>query len=309
MRIGVAIEYSIGHRTHAQNLEMAAKGLTDVDLTMVRLPFDDTPVPAWLNGLGPLSRNWTVRSSLAAYQGLKNSQTSFQSLFFHTQVTTLFAGGLMRRTPSVISLDATPAQVDAMASYYHGKVPKQIERVKSRILKNSLAKARGIVAWTEWTRRDLVDRYGVSSERIAMIPPGVDCAKWCFDRAVPRKGAVRFLFVGGDFVRKGGPLLVEAFKTVRDVVPGCVLDIVTMSHVVTSAEGITVHNGLKPNTPDLMRLYSNADVFVFPTRGDCFPLAVLEALSSGLPVITSDIGAIREAVIPNQGGLVVAVDD
>jgi glycosyltransferase involved in cell wall biosynthesis len=142
-----------------------------------------------------------------------------------------------------------------------------------------------------------------------MIPPGVDCAKWCFDRAVPRKGAVRFLFVGGDFVRKGGPLLVEAFKTVRDVVPGCVLDIVTMSHVVTSAEGITVHNGLKPNTPDLMRLYSNADVFVFPTRGDCFPLAVLEALSSGLPVITSDIGAIREAVIPNQGGLVVAVDD
>lgn len=40
----------------------------------------------------------------------------------------------------------------------------------------------------------------------------------------------------------------------------------------------------------------NTDVFVYPTENDCFPLVVLEAMSLGLPVITSDQGALSEIV-------------
>ena len=47
---------------------------------------------------------------------------------------------------------------------------------------------------------------------------------------------------------------------------------------------------------ELAELYRAADVFVLPSEGEGFPLAVQEALASGLPVITSDNAAIRETL-------------
>ncbi|HEX5324163.1 MAG TPA: glycosyltransferase family 4 protein, partial [Capsulimonadaceae bacterium] len=60
---------------------------------------------------------------------------------------------------------------------------------------------------------------------------------------------------------------------------------------------------------ELMALYAQADLFVFPTRGDCLPLAVMEALAAGLPVITTEVGALAEAAPHGETGLVVPVDD
>ena len=45
-----------------------------------------------------------------------------------------------------------------------------------------------------------------------------------------------------------------------------------------------------------MALYAKADAFVFPTLGDCLPIAVMEAMASGLPVISTCVGAIDEEV-------------
>jgi len=59
----------------------------------------------------------------------------------------------------------------------------------------------------------------------------------------------------------------------------------------------------------LRALYATADLFVFPTRGDCLPLAVLEALASGLPVITTAVGALPEAVRDGETGAIIPVDD
>jgi glycosyltransferase involved in cell wall biosynthesis len=72
---------------------------------------------------------------------------------------------------------------------------------------------------------------------------------------------------------------------------------------------LKVHRGVSPNSEPLLRLFREADLFVFPTRGDCLPLAVMEALTAGLPVITTDVGALSEAVTHRETGLVVPPDD
>jgi glycosyltransferase involved in cell wall biosynthesis len=66
---------------------------------------------------------------------------------------------------------------------------------------------------------------------------------------------------------------------------------------------------VKPNSTALLDLFSQADAFVFPTLGDCLPLAVMEALAAGLPVITTDVGALTEAVTHEDTGLIVPRDD
>ncbi len=57
------------------------------------------------------------------------------------------------------------------------------------------------------------------------------------------------------------------------------------------------------------RAFSTADMFCFPSFHEAFPLTVLEAMSHSLPVVASDVGAVREAVADGQGGYLVPAQD
>ena len=116
---------------------------------------------------------------------------------------------------------------------------------------------------------------------------------------------MKLLFVGGDFRRKGGDLVLDIFRD--RLADRCELDIVTGPDL-TGAEDIPnvrVHRGLKPNTDGLRALYQNADIFLLPTRGDCMPFVILEAAAAGLPVVTTALGAIPEMVQDGVTGFVV----
>lgn len=54
-----------------------------------------------------------------------------------------------------------------------------------------------------------------------------------------------------------------------------------------------------------MQSFRNADIFVLPTRYDAFPIALLEALAAGLPVVTTPVGSIPEIVNHGENALVV----
>ena len=56
-------------------------------------------------------------------------------------------------------------------------------------------------------------------------------------------------------------------------------------------------------------LLLSADALVHSSRYESFPLAVLEAMHAGLPVVASDVGSIREAVVPGETGLLVPPED
>src|SRR5947199_396926 len=73
----------------------------------------------------------------------------------------------------------------------------------------------------QWVQRSLERDYGLPSERIEVIPPGVDLSLWQSDssRAQQTDGTMRLLFVGGQFQRKGGPALLRAFEALRAQMP------------------------------------------------------------------------------------------
>lgn len=58
---------------------------------------------------------------------------------------------------------------------------------------------------------------------------------------------------------------------------------------------------------DKFRLLSGADIFVFPTfyHNECFPLSIIEAMSFGLPVVSTNEGAIPDLVLDNENGLII----
>jgi glycosyltransferase involved in cell wall biosynthesis len=139
----------------------------------------------------------------------------------------------------------------------------------------------------------------------------VDLAQW--PRVTPEERLAasagrlpQLLFVGGDFERKGGRLLLDCFE--RDLTGRCELDIVTQT-TITPPPGVRLHTTLTPNSDELKRLYAEADIFVFPTLADCAPLAVPEAMAASLPVVTTRVGAIPEMIEDGVTGLLVAPGD
>ena len=67
--------------------------------------------------------------------------------------------------------------------------------------------------------------------------------------------------------------------------------------------------GSGPNSPELIELYHGADVFCLPTLGDCLPMVLSEAGAVGLPLVSTDVGAISEIVRDGETGLLVPVGD
>jgi glycosyltransferase involved in cell wall biosynthesis len=114
------------------------------------------------------------------------------------------------------------------------------------------------------------------------------------------------LFVGGDFQRKGGDLLLEWFRTkdTRDME----LHLVTRDPV-PALPGVCVYPNLQPNSDALRDLFHRSDVFVLPSRSECFGIATVEAMAAGLPVVATDVGGAADIVDNGRTGYLIPGGD
>lgn len=214
-----------------------------------------------------------------------------------------------RRTPVVYSIDATLKQLNdfgPLYEYWGGRTRARFQ-VRNRVEGLLLRRMTLITPWSEWAARSMRDDYQVPAERIRVLPPGIDLDLWRPARAAAPEGRMpRAIFVGGDFERKGGDLLLEVYR--RRFQGRLELDLVTRGDV-REEPGVRVHTGLGPNDPRLRALYRRADLMVLPTRADCFSMAGMEALASGLPVILGRTGGAAEVLEDGVQGYYVEPGD
>jgi glycosyltransferase involved in cell wall biosynthesis len=146
--------------------------------------------------------------------------------------------------------------------------------------------------------------YGVSPDRLLVAHPGAPDP--FFDVPRGKNGhRPRILFVGGDFERKGGPALLQAFVPLASKAE---LVLVTGAAVPEQA-GVTVLRDIRPGTAEQLRVFADADVFCLPTLGDCTSVALGEAMAAGLPVVTTTIASNPEWVPEDVGALISPNDD
>ena len=307
--IGFVLEQTLGHVTHSQNL-------------LTNIPRDPSIVAQWglvewqTNGLTsrlPLyGTNWTVRAGWRARRQIAQMQrrSPLDALFVHTQVAAVLMPDLLKRLPTVVSLDATPQQYDALGDFYgHATGTSWMEAQKWRLNQQCYRLARHLVTWSQWTKESLISDYGVEADTITVIPPGVNPDEWiCPVSRDHRTGAVKLLFVGANLARKGGDLLLETFGRLRDAGLPVELHLVTRD-TVAPAPGLFVYNDMAPNSHELKALYHKADIFCLPTLGDCLPMVLSEAGAAGLPLIATDVGAIGEIVRDGESGFLIPVGD
>jgi glycosyltransferase involved in cell wall biosynthesis len=169
-----------------------------------------------------------------------------------------------------------------------------------------LARARVLAAPSSFMEGLLRERFPAAE--IVLTPNGVDAERFRPDagaRAALRgelgvpEGRIVGLFVGNAWTQKGLRIAVEAVSRVDADVE---LWVAGRGDPDRYRAPRVRFVGVRP---DAERLYAAADVFVFPSAYETFPLSLLEAAASGLPSIVTRIGGVAEVVGDGEAGIVV----
>jgi glycosyltransferase involved in cell wall biosynthesis len=259
--------------------------------------------------LARFRREWNAGLQ-ARHRLLTRGLEHFDVLHFHRQATAYAGLDLMTRVPAIVSVDCTQSCVmqDATSAAERWSLGFNVRR-DGAILRRAAA----IVSTSHWTADDIARLYPDCRTPIHVMPNPVQLEwfdpAWIDERRSRPDGRVQCLFIGGDFPRKGGHDLLEAwtrggFSSRAD------LHLVTSWHFPASLPpGVHVQTSVRAFTPAWTSAWRAADLFVMPTRNEAFGLVYQEAAAAGLPAIGTRLNAVPEIIEDEVTGLLVTPGD
>lgn len=201
-------------------------------------------------------------------------------------------------------------QNDPVAYQYCGYAEISEKTLDKRIkrLQQVYEKSAGIFTMSRWLADFIVNDLHISGNKVHHVGGGINVNPEAIDES--NKKSNKILFIGRDFNRKAGPLVVDAFK-------------ILVEKYRSDAELYIVgpvENPVKDNHPQIIFIgevpsnklsyyYNQCDVFCMPSYFDAYGLVFIEALSYGLPCIGRNKFAMKEFIQDGKNGYLVENDD
>lgn len=185
---------------------------------------------------------------------------------------------------------------------------------RAAALRTMMGRAAAVVVLGGYWRDFVVDELGVAAGRVAVLPNAVPGPQAMPER--PGGGPCRILFLGVLGDRKGAGLLLKALAApgLRDRNwTACLAG----NGEIDRHRALALDLGLGDRVDfpgwvdeDAARaLLARSDLLVLPSRNEGLPMAILEAMAHGLPVVATPVGAVADAVEDGGSGLLVPVGD
>ena len=179
---------------------------------------------------------------------------------------------------------------------------------------------KALIVVSQSMKREFIRHYGDAAESIIVIPNGVDLKTFTpanrplyRDRTRQKHGISRsdlvLMFAGGDWQRKGVAYIIEALSLIpRSDVKLLIVGSGDEKFYGQLAELKQVRERVTfiPHSSNLWEYYAASDVFVFPTIYEPFGLAIVEAMASGLPVVTSRSAGAADFITDGVDGLLLS---
>ena len=176
--------------------------------------------------------------------------------------------------------------------------------------KAALSHARAVIVTSQTTSDVLVADYGVLREIITIALPGTQRA--------PRAGgsggpSLQLLAVGSVVPRKGYDVLLDALDLCAGLdwqltIAGSLARAPAYAQSLLARASGRVHFAGEVASQDLDRLYDHADLFVMSSHYEGYGMVLGEAMVRGLPIVTTDGGALAQTV-PDNAALKVPAGD
>ncbi len=158
-------------------------------------------------------------------------------------------------------------------------------------------------------------RYNLPPEGVWFIPNGVG-PEFFHVRPVPQGMATKLLFVGTWIDHKGVYYLAEAFEKVLRVIPearltiaGCIEAEERVRHCFAPSVQTALEVCPFVSRREIPSMYAEHEIFVLPSLVEGMPLALLEAMASGMPVVTTESSGMTDLIADSHDGLLVIPGD
>lgn len=302
----------LGNKVLSYRILDVLQKLPDVDVKCVFVdPKDFGTYPS-----GPIrKRSFALNVAGVARRKVRDTvEGNYDILFINGFEISLGLRDEIRRHPTVLELDATPRLAHGLLRKSSDSVlAKGMSWVSETVMSVSFGRVFRQVdiflPMTRWCGESLAGDHGIARDRIYPTYCPVDLARWCpADRPRRTDEPVTMLFVGNDFLRKGGDELLRIHEKCRRDLP-VRLQIVSRNRRLLDTElphDVQVYRDIP--LAELIDIYRGADLFVFPTRKEFLGVAAIEACCVGLPVIARDVGGIGEFVIDGNNGCLMPYD-
>jgi glycosyltransferase involved in cell wall biosynthesis len=182
-----------------------------------------------------------------------------------------------------------------------------LQRVRRIHYTRIINRADAVIAHTR-----VVARY-IEHDNLHLVNYGIDFSSLDSSGKIDREPVL--LLVGRDCLRKGLPVIIKALSKIIQRFPGMRLVVIGDEYWHTKMWSRIISSGLPveflPGMPfqKLVEWYQRASVLLLPSYIETFPLAVLDAMAAGLPVVASDVGGIPDQITSGQNGLLIKPGD
>jgi glycogen synthase len=167
--------------------------------------------------------------------------------------------------------------------------------------KRSYDKSQLIFTMGNNCKNSLVKDYNIPAEKIHVVGSSGNFR----DSSTAQKtfGTKQILFQGSEFERKGGDLLLQAFRLIRASMPTATL--VIIGSTLTIDEPGVKNLGYISSAQEIENLFLTSDLVIAPARCDPFTAFVIEAMNYGVPCIVTRQSGISEIILNQENGIVI----
>jgi glycosyltransferase involved in cell wall biosynthesis len=208
--------------------------------------------------------------------------------------------------------------------FFSTTAPRSVRRAYiERLLRRP--QLRALLFWSKAGLATLRTYGGVEDERILskahVVYPAVACVP---EENIVFRDEAKTLLFSGDFFRKGGPAVVDAFGILRQAFPKLTLIVCSDKDIDFNTRDLALRGryisalertpgiqwiGRVSRSVMLRDVLPATDVYLIPTYAEAFGFAILEAMSRGVPTVASDVFAIPEMIVDGESGLLVRLGE
>ena len=177
----------------------------------------------------------------------------------------------------------------------------------------AIQKATHIVYASEWAKNSAINHYHAAPEKISVIEFGANIDNIPEYTGHDCTSACNLLFIGKNWEMKGGNKAIDVFRSVKQKGIPCTLTIIgsTPAPMPKDAD-IVVYPYIDKSSAEGQKLFEQilrqSHYLIAPTLFDCFGIVYCEASAYGIPVLTTDVGGISQAVRNGHNGFLFAAD-
>lgn len=262
----------------------------------------------------------TYRNSL-----LKSTATKLYNFFEQPRlIYSTKKCDLIHTTSGVIPLNRKPFVVSV--EYYSSFVGLQHDKaLMDNYWKNtkrylSAKNCKKIMPFSEASKKSIINAFKPTSsdflDKLEVLYPAIE-SNYC-NRSFDNNNKIRILHIGGGFFEKGGRELFRAVDIINSEY-GFNIELCSITNapphyqehfrkfvnIFRNKKNFSIIENRVPRDILIKNYYSKSDIFVLPSYGDFFGYVFLEAMSTGLPLIGTDVFAIPEIIEDGANGFLV----